>query len=328
MLMALCIFFSMAITSTLYLENLYNLAHLADGTFIPGPDFEANTINALKAFTSLSILVYIGLWTIKVNFLLFFYRLGYQLPRFRIIWWIFLVIVLATGCIQIGVIQYDCMLTDLNTLATYCSSEEYLRRTRKGFIVSVTFDILSDFLSMLLLRDASYRLPKTPLLTPITVVICFPAMILWTSRINLRQKLVLSGIFSLIGITIAVTVVRGGFSINIEKPGVATELNTSFCFWIALEYFVCKYPLIHTLMDCHNMSLRNVATDYVCKHFSSLALYRFAHYLLKSVTKLVTRLNARHSGNGYPLATPAPLAKAGVASFASCMLVCSILARR
>ncbi|KAH8892561.1 hypothetical protein GQ53DRAFT_822764 [Thozetella sp. PMI_491] len=44
------------------------------------------------------------------------------------------------------------------------------------------------------------------------VVICFPISILWRIRITLSRKIFLSGIFLLVGFTIAVTVVRGRYN--------------------------------------------------------------------------------------------------------------------
>ncbi|KAI1370114.1 hypothetical protein F4677DRAFT_439279 [Hypoxylon crocopeplum] len=215
MFASLLIFITISVVGTIYLQDLFNLSHIADGTFVPGPTFEEDTIEALRAFAAISILVYVGIWIIKLNFLVFFYRLGNQLPRFRIFWWIVLVFVVATGIAQMGLIEFKCMLSDIDTLIGYCSTIDNLEDTRRRFIVSVTTDIASDFL-----------------------MICFPVTLLWASQINLRQKLVLSGIFSLVAFTIAVTIVRGGFSTNINSPSAATELNISVDFWVTLEYLV------------------------------------------------------------------------------------------
>ncbi|KAF2969690.1 hypothetical protein GQX73_g3929 [Xylaria multiplex] len=209
MLLALVIYLTIAIVSTIYLRALYNLSHI-DDEFVPGPAFETDTMHALQAYTGIVIIARIGLWIIKINFLLFFYRLSYQLPKFRIVLWVVLCIVIATGIVEIGITQYSCLLTDFNTLVTVCSTVDNIREGRRRFIVAIVLDVLTDVL-----------------------MIIFPISLLWISRMNIRQKLALSGIFLLIAATIAITIGRAGvFS---ATPDDSTESPISL---IALEYFV------------------------------------------------------------------------------------------
>lgn len=154
MLLALTIFLISAIISTLFLHNVYNLGHLAAGTFIPGPTFDMDTLQALRAFAVVSILIYVGLWIIKINFLVFFYRLGHQLPKFRIFWWIVLFVVIATGAAQIGIIKYNCLVTD-NILTPTSTSDCGLADTKWRFGVSVALDILTDVLRKFTSRGIS-----------------------------------------------------------------------------------------------------------------------------------------------------------------------------
>ncbi|KAI1455762.1 hypothetical protein F4805DRAFT_259611 [Annulohypoxylon moriforme] len=222
MFFSLCIYIAIALVGTLYLQIFYDAIHLADGSFTPGPNFMKTTKYSLRAFAATSILTYIGLWLIKLNFLIFFYRLGHQLPKFRIFWWIVLFIVVASGAIQIGIIEYPCMLDDINTILLTCGTRSHLYKLRRRLIVSVTLDILSDIL-----------------------MICFPTSILWTSRVNIHQKLVFSGVFSLTGFAIAVTVVRG-VSPNINDARGTADVNISVFFWLAVEYLACMFsPFEH-----------------------------------------------------------------------------------
>ncbi|KAI1365722.1 hypothetical protein F5Y08DRAFT_338479 [Xylaria arbuscula] len=215
MILALLFFFIISVIGTLYAQDLYNLTHIVDGSFIPGPSFQSDTRQALRVFVVSSILTYVGLWVIKLNFLIFFYRLGYQLPKRRVIWWCIFVFVVASGIVQIGIVEYTCFLSDINTILVECSTISFLYETRRRIIVSVTLDVVSDLL-----------------------MICFPVLILWTSGVKLRQKVALSLIFSLVGFTIAVTIIRGGFATNLNQPSAAAELNITFDFWIVLEYLV------------------------------------------------------------------------------------------
>lgn len=72
----------------------------------------------------------------------------------------------------------------------------------------------------------------------------FPIFIMWNTRISLRQKLVLSGIFSLVMFTIAVTIVRGSIFFGVYKSGEDASrkgLDPSWMvFWFFIELIVCK----------------------------------------------------------------------------------------
>ncbi|KAK8135244.1 hypothetical protein PG984_003184 [Apiospora sp. TS-2023a] len=112
MLASLACFLVTAILATVYVDNIYHLNHLVDGSFTPGPNFESDAQHSLRASAVTSITTYVGLWLVKVNFLLFFYRLGSQLPRFLIMWWLIFAFVMASGAVQIGIIMFDCMIGD------------------------------------------------------------------------------------------------------------------------------------------------------------------------------------------------------------------------
>lgn len=76
-------------------------------------------------------------------------------------------------------------------------------------------------------------------------VIGFPVFIVWRTRLNLRQKVFLTGIFLLVGFTITVTVLRGVFFAGIGNvPGFHDGRPidpkwTVFSFFI--QYAVCKF---------------------------------------------------------------------------------------
>lgn len=243
MLVALCMFIADSVLGTIYMRPLYDLVHLADGSFVPGPHFKEHTVMALRGFTGTAVLTNLGIFIIKLNFLLFFYRFGHQLPKFRALWWLVFVIVLASGAVQIGIIQFDCMLSDINTILITCSSSSHLRRNRQLFIVSVTLDIFTNFLSGFDLLHP-FQIAVMLIGTHLDVVICFPVSIFWSSRLSLRQKLVLSAIFSLAGFTIVVTVFRGGFSLNTNEYPAVAGLSVAYNFWITLEYLVCKFFML------------------------------------------------------------------------------------
>lgn len=76
-------------------------------------------------------------------------------------------------------------------------------------------------------------------------VICFPIVILWNVRTSLRKKLMLSGIFALVGFTIAVTIVRGsvfgGIYKNLDDSTLQVMNVTWIWFWFNMEFMVGKF---------------------------------------------------------------------------------------
>lgn len=73
-----------------YADDIYNLMGEVNGTYTVTNlfTFLTNTESMLEACGSAIILFIFGFYTIKVNFLLFFYRMGNRLLRiYRIVWW-------------------------------------------------------------------------------------------------------------------------------------------------------------------------------------------------------------------------------------------------
>lgn len=76
------------------------------------------------------------------------------------------------------------------------------------------------------------------------LVICFPVFIIWRTKFNLRQKILLTGVFLLVGFTITVTILRGctfsGVSLERESLGNgAIDVVWTF-FGFLVEYTVCE----------------------------------------------------------------------------------------
>jgi hypothetical protein len=76
------------------------------------------------------------------------------------------------------------------------------------------------------------------------IVIIFPVTIVWRTKMNVRQKAVLTSVFLLVGFTIAVSIVRGSIFGGVYKSVSEVNsnvLNTAWLlFWFYIEYIVCK----------------------------------------------------------------------------------------
>ncbi|ROW01376.1 hypothetical protein VMCG_05976 [Cytospora schulzeri] len=130
-----------------------------------------------------------------------------------------MIVVVGCGAAEIGTLQYHCLFGSTNTIFGTCSETGVLRGVYIRMIVSCVLDVLSD-----------------------AAILCFPISILCRVKISLRKKLILGGIFGLVGFTIGVTIVRGsifgGVYKSIDADG-GSELNVSWIwFWLYVEYTV------------------------------------------------------------------------------------------
>ncbi|ROW03357.1 hypothetical protein VSDG_01244 [Cytospora chrysosperma] len=195
------------------------MAAAENGQLIPGADFFDNSRKGLRAFGIACLISYVGIWIIKINFLVFFYRVGHHVEAYLIGWWIVMILVIGCGAAEIGTLQYHCLFGSTNTIFGTCSETGVLKEVYIRMIVSCVLDVVSD-----------------------AAILCFPISILWRVKISLRKKLILGGIFGLVGFTIGVTIVRGSIFGGVYKSINADggrELNVSWIwFWLYVEYTV------------------------------------------------------------------------------------------
>ncbi|KAK7752337.1 hypothetical protein SLS62_005673 [Diatrype stigma] len=175
---SMAILISVAAVLQRFLGDIYLMMHVENGQAIPGPDFPVRMAAGLRADGVVLILDTVGIWLIKLNFLVFFYRLGHQIKAYLIAWWISLVVVISCLAVLLGVIPYSCSFGTLEHIVVECASESSVKYIYTAYRVSISIDVLSDAIT-------------------------------WKTKINLRQKLILTSVFLLIVFNIAFTIVRG-----------------------------------------------------------------------------------------------------------------------
>lgn len=146
MLLSLGCHLSIAVVGQLFLVNIYELTAVEIGAPM-GPDFFTHALHGVRTFGVIMVLSVSGIWLIKLNFLLFFYRLGNQITVYRIMWWICFVFSIGCGVGCFGVIQYSCMFGNMETTFNQCARVYALRETYIRVIMTAVFDIVSDFAS-------------------------------------------------------------------------------------------------------------------------------------------------------------------------------------
>ena len=154
MLFALSMLLSVAALGQVFLKDIYMLMAVSKGRMIPGPNFSKDAQKGLQAFGVAMLFSYLGIWAIKLNFLLFFRRLITKMTSFfvfyLIFWWAVLIITIACGAVSIGLMQFRCIFGPLNQIITVCPRYQSLRQTYTFFKVSCIVDVASDMLSGLI----------------------------------------------------------------------------------------------------------------------------------------------------------------------------------
>lgn len=238
MVAALACHLAVAVLGQLYLVDMYALISAEHGGPV-GSNFYSDALHGLKAFGTMCLLSITGIWLIKLNFLLFFYRLGHQIRVYRILWWAVLIFTVGCGAGCYGLVQYPCMFGDVETVFVKCGSAPYNRQSYIHVIMTAVLDIVSDFTSKSKI-DGISEADANPKF--FWLVLCFPIFILWNVKISLHKKLVLTAVFGLVGLTIAVTIVRASiFSPQYKaiNGGSTEEVNICWViFWFYVEFTV------------------------------------------------------------------------------------------
>ncbi|KAF4636503.1 hypothetical protein G7Y89_g1573 [Cudoniella acicularis] len=221
MLVALAMHIVEAVLIQIYVQYAYTMESVEKGDLSGfGPNFFPNSKKAFVAIGTSVNLTIIGVLIVKLNFLLFFRRLAANIRMFTIMWWAVLIFTVAGAVAQIAMQQFGCFFGAVDYLfSDHCTDEAALRRIFFNAIFSASVDALSDIL-----------------------IIGFPVAILWKSRISMRKKLILTFIFSLVFITIAITIVRGSVFHKVYNAAGSEHAQmqsaTFTWFWFYCEFTV------------------------------------------------------------------------------------------
>ena len=92
-----------------YAKDLYTVYDVATGVKAPGADFNIHFKRYLNGEVFTIFMYGFSLWFIKLAFLLFFRRLGYQVRYQALIWWCVLAFNVATFIIWMGITNWRCI---------------------------------------------------------------------------------------------------------------------------------------------------------------------------------------------------------------------------
>lgn len=147
MMFSLCLLLATTIIGQLFVGYIFDMVAVSNGEAMPSPDFMSNTTKGLRSFGALMILNYVGIWLVKLNFLLFFRRLGNHVTTYRIFWWFAVVFNLAAGATVIGLIDFKCLMPPAEEVIAECSSPSSVIGSYTASKVSCSLDAVGDAMS-------------------------------------------------------------------------------------------------------------------------------------------------------------------------------------
>jgi hypothetical protein len=100
--------------------DMYELMGVAAMVRMPSEHFVQHAERYMKGSLGVLFVFYVGLWTVKVGFLGFFYRLGSKVTYYCVFWWVVTCITVACGAVCVGDIQYHCLADSLAVVSAKC----------------------------------------------------------------------------------------------------------------------------------------------------------------------------------------------------------------
>ncbi|KAK3331781.1 hypothetical protein B0T19DRAFT_456129 [Cercophora scortea] len=206
MIFALAVQLGLCLVTQLLLDYIHTFEDFGDGMgLVPVP-----AVSLIRGAFAQAILCWVGIYTIKMNFLVFFFRIGRKLREYLIFWWVVTAVTAGSFIVTIGLLNYKC-INGGNCIGDPVFEVQW--------IFSCVADIVTDFL-----------------------ILIFPITILWgVHLIDLRKKFILGGSFSLTLFTMAIITIR--LAHPNSKLGVESfqaEHLIWLWFWLTVE-FVTAY---------------------------------------------------------------------------------------
>lgn len=147
MVLALSIIISITGVLHTYLADIYLMSLPPESTGLFSEDYLSRLTLVWRADGVAIVLSVFGIWTIKMNFMLFFYRLGHQIRVYANFWWVAVVIIVACGAVLFGIFPYDCMFNDSAWTNTHCATTSKMGYIYSVYKANVAVDVLSDLIS-------------------------------------------------------------------------------------------------------------------------------------------------------------------------------------
>jgi hypothetical protein len=136
-----------ALVWTVIMDDVYEMKYVLSGKQYATAHFMTALGRYLHGSLAVLLMFYLGLWTIKMNFLVFFYRLGDQVTYYRIYWWVVTIFTVCAGIVCIGTIQYECLAVPPEKSSAVCAGPDKTRFQNITLKVNMALDVVTDAMS-------------------------------------------------------------------------------------------------------------------------------------------------------------------------------------
>ncbi|KAH8895349.1 hypothetical protein GQ53DRAFT_641318 [Thozetella sp. PMI_491] len=221
MLFALVLQLGTAILGKYRLRQIFEAEDISNGLLPPPPTFVDGIRDSLRSLLVAEIISKIELFGIKLNFLLFFRRLSADVSPYREIWWVVLVITVASGAVFITLNPYRCEVGEIAVIFSKCTGSAAVHTERIEILVTCILDVATDVMAM-----------------------GFPIAVIWRVRVSTWKKLSLSALFGLSLATIVIAILRSVVNYQQITTAYRDSINLTWVWmWLSIECMVCVSPL-------------------------------------------------------------------------------------
>jgi hypothetical protein len=114
----------------------------------PPGTFLEDVPKGLRGLLAMQVIATVGLWGVKFNFLLFFYRIFCSVDRmYRYLWWVVVVVTVLSFGAFLGLDSYKCTASDVMIIVTECTKPSATRLEWIQVQTTSTIDAINDVLS-------------------------------------------------------------------------------------------------------------------------------------------------------------------------------------
>lgn len=164
---------------------MYKFILVTSGQVWPPPqNFIHDTERYYKGSMVVLVLFYTSLWSVKISFLLFFKRLAQDLTALRIQWWVIFVFTILSYLACFADTQYWCLVAPLPKIFEKCSTDSAIYWTLFTLKFNCAMDVVTDCLSISALPIASKKLALTGIFSLVVITMVFAIL-----RVTLISKL-------------------------------------------------------------------------------------------------------------------------------------------
>ncbi|KAL8857184.1 MAG: hypothetical protein Q9178_006239 [Gyalolechia marmorata] len=222
--LALCCLLANAIVWQIYARDMYHILAVSAGLEMPEEGYARLAESYFRSGVAAVILFYSTLWSIKISFLLLFKRLCTNVRGQQLMWWLVFGFTVATYFACIGTIQYPCLVSSFRSLAA-CRTSAATSFQKITLKLNCAWDVITDCLIMFI-----------------------PFSMLKGVQMNWRRKAALSGIFSLVVITMVFAVARTAL---IGSSNTTKTDSSLLWMWSAIEASIAV--IVACLATFHNL---------------------------------------------------------------------------